>query len=144
MLSNLGPDPILIIIRKVRPMIAARWIIVRARLRPAPPRHYVTPDWKFRGLCAQLAVEESDPLFFGIEVREAPAKLIAAANGARQICRRCPVAALCLTDALETDQRYGVWGGTSGRQREKMQSRIAAGTPIAAIVAETFPTRISA
>ncbi|MGH9060608.1 MAG: WhiB family transcriptional regulator, partial [Acidimicrobiales bacterium] len=36
---------------------------------------------------------------------------------AKAICARCPVRAECLAFALATDQRYGIWGGTSETDR---------------------------
>jgi hypothetical protein len=99
------------------------------------------PDWTTRSLCAKMPIWESDPLFHGVEIREAPALLIAATNTARLICARCPVAVLCLTDALINDERYGVWGGTSGRQREKLRGRLAAGETVAKLVDECLPVR---
>jgi WhiB family transcriptional regulator, redox-sensing transcriptional regulator len=37
------------------------------------------------------------------------------------ICSICPVVDDCLDHALETNERFGVWGGTTERQRKKMQ-----------------------
>lgn len=40
---------------------------------------------------------------------------------AKSICASCPVAAECLHYALENREEYGVWGGTSAKQRRDMQ-----------------------
>lgn len=40
------------------------------------------------------------------------------------ICSMCPVVDECLQHALESNERFGVWGGTTERQRRKL-SRIA-------------------
>jgi WhiB family redox-sensing transcriptional regulator len=40
------------------------------------------------------------------------------------ICAICPVVEECLEHAIETNERFGVWGGTTERQRRKL-SRIA-------------------
>lgn len=104
---------------------------------PTPRLGFNPPAWKQRGLCAQLSPYDSDAMFFGVENREAPGRLIAAANQARRMCRRCPIEAECLTDALLHDERYGVWGGTSGRQREKLRTRLAAGASVDELVRET-------
>lgn len=40
---------------------------------------------------------------------------------AQAVCRRCPVEADCLEYALATDQRFGVWGGTTARERHAMR-----------------------
>jgi hypothetical protein len=108
---------------------------------PGPHRQLLSPGWMAEASCADMPTETSDPLFFGIEHRESPGLLIAAANTARRICDACPVAAACLTYALENDERYGVWGGQSGRQREKLRRRMSAGTPIDELVSESLPLR---
>ena len=67
-----------------------------------------SPGWWFAGLCAQTDPE----LFFpekGGSAREAKA-----------VCARCPVRAQCLEYALAHDERYGVWGGLSERERHRL------------------------
>lgn len=39
---------------------------------------------------------------------------------ARQICAGCPVQAECLADALDRHEPYGVWGGTTPRERRSL------------------------
>ena len=41
------------------------------------------------------------------------------------ICRGCPVSAECLEWALETRVRYGIWGGTTERERRRMLRKSA-------------------
>lgn len=36
---------------------------------------------------------------------------------AKAICHRCPVELECLRFALENNEKFGVWGGTSERER---------------------------
>lgn len=40
---------------------------------------------------------------------------------AKAFCRECPVRADCLRHALVNCERYGVWGGTSERDRRRMR-----------------------
>jgi WhiB family transcriptional regulator, redox-sensing transcriptional regulator len=40
---------------------------------------------------------------------------------AKRVCAGCPVRQACLEYALEHDIRWGVWGGTSERQRRSMR-----------------------
>ncbi|MER5495113.1 WhiB family transcriptional regulator [Streptomyces sp. LE64] len=61
-------------------------------------------DWD-RALCAQTGAE----FFFpepGSSVREA-----------KRICRMCDLREACLRYALTHDERFGVWGGLSERER---------------------------
>ncbi len=72
-----------------------------------PPR----PDWE-----ASAACRGSDPgLFHGTPAGHRRAQLV---------CRRCPVAAICLWSAMvaeaPTPYRYGVWGGLTGPQRHEL------------------------
>ena len=41
------------------------------------------------------------------------------------VCRACPVRDECLSWALETRERFGVWGGTTEKQRRSMLRRTA-------------------
>ena len=43
---------------------------------------------------------------------------------AKRICVQCDVRDLCLDYALENDERFGIWGGLSERERRKLK-RIA-------------------
>ncbi len=43
---------------------------------------------------------------------------------AARVCFACPVRVDCLEHALATDERYGVWGGASVPQRQKMRKFI--------------------
>lgn len=36
---------------------------------------------------------------------------------AKAVCATCPVRADCLQHALDHDERYGIWGGMTGRER---------------------------
>ncbi|MFZ0493984.1 MAG: WhiB family transcriptional regulator [Acidimicrobiia bacterium] len=41
------------------------------------------------------------------------------------VCRACPVRDECLSWALDTRERFGVWGGTTEKQRRSMLRRTA-------------------
>jgi WhiB family redox-sensing transcriptional regulator len=43
---------------------------------------------------------------------------------AKAICASCPVQEHCLSFALEADERIGIYGGTSERQRRALSDRI--------------------
>lgn len=72
------------------------------------------PEWVSRGLCAQTDPEAFFPEKGG-STREP-----------KQICSRCPVAAECLDYALEHDERFGIWGGLSERDRRKLKRALGA------------------
>jgi WhiB family redox-sensing transcriptional regulator len=40
---------------------------------------------------------------------------------AKRICGECPVRVECLEYALEEDERFGIWGGMSERERRKLK-----------------------
>lgn len=69
------------------------------------------PHWQQHGAC--LA---SDPDTFFPERGED-------SRPAKEICRGCPVRQECLDYALDTRQLYGIWGGTSERERRRMRPR---------------------
>lgn len=71
------------------------------------------PDWTERALCAQ-----TDPEAFF------PEKGCSTLD-AKKVCRACEVRAECLQYALEHDERFGVWGGTSERERRALKRRPA-------------------
>lgn len=37
--------------------------------------------------------------------------------GAKAVCARCPVSVACLQDALDRNERFGVWGGLTPEER---------------------------
>ena len=59
------------------------------------------------------ACRDTDPdVFFPVTRDEADAALA--------ICATCTVRAECLDYALEARERYGVWGGTTEKQRRRL------------------------
>ena len=40
---------------------------------------------------------------------------------AKRICAICPVQQDCLTYALRNDERFGIWGGMSERERRRLK-----------------------
>lgn len=59
---------------------------------------------------------------------------------AQAICRRCPAAARrdCLTFALKTHQRYGVWGGYTSEERLHLIKHATAGDVTMSELARTL------
>lgn len=42
---------------------------------------------------------------------------------AKGVCAACPVRAECLEYALDINERFGVWGGTSERERRRLNKQ---------------------
>ena len=68
-------------------------------------------SWQADSLCAQTDPEAFFPEKGG-STREA-----------KKICSTCEVRAQCLEYALENDERFGIWGGLSERERRKLRKR---------------------
>ena len=66
-------------------------------------------DWREDALCREVDPDRFFPEKGGTT---APAK---------QVCRRCAVAEECLAYALEHDERFGIWGGLSERERRQLK-----------------------
>jgi WhiB family transcriptional regulator, redox-sensing transcriptional regulator len=67
------------------------------------------PEWQERALCAQTDPEAFFPEKGG-STREA-----------KRICSGCDVRAECLEYALAHDERFGIWGGLSERERRRLR-----------------------
>ena len=67
--------------------------------------------WQNRTLCAQTDPEAFFPEKGG-STREA-----------KKVCLTCEVRDDCLESALMNDERFGIWGGLSERERRKLKKR---------------------
>jgi len=68
--------------------------------------------WQERALCAQTDPEAFFPEKGG-STREA-----------KKVCTGCDVRSECLEYALAHDERFGIWGGLSERERRKLKRRV--------------------
>jgi WhiB family redox-sensing transcriptional regulator len=68
-------------------------------------------EWQERALCAQTDPEAFFPEKGG-STREA-----------KRVCLSCEVRVQCLDYALENDERFGIWGGLSERERRRVKKR---------------------
>jgi WhiB family redox-sensing transcriptional regulator len=48
--------------------------------------------------------------------------MIEGINAAKRVCARCPVRVECLDYALANNEKDGIWGGTSGRERRRLKA----------------------
>ena len=69
-------------------------------------------EWQEQALCAQTAPEAFFPEKGG-STREA-----------KRICQACAVRDECLEYALLNDERFGIWGGLSERERRRLKRDI--------------------
>jgi WhiB family redox-sensing transcriptional regulator len=79
-----------------------------ARVASLPSVPAVDLRWQVDALCAEVDTE----LFF-------PEKG-GSTRAAKSVCRQCDVRAECLDYALETGQRFGIYGGASERERRRL------------------------
>jgi WhiB family redox-sensing transcriptional regulator len=71
------------------------------------------PGWQELALCAQTDPEAFFPEKGG-STREA-----------KRVCQSCEVRQECLEYALGNDERFGIWGGLSERERRRLKRRIS-------------------
>lgn len=75
------------------------------------------PDWSMPPVWMDDArCTETDPEAFF------PAKG-ASIRAVKRVCDTCKVEAACLLYALDHDERFGVWGGKSERERRVLKKR---------------------
>lgn len=84
-------------------------------------------DWRGRAACSRLEPDIFYPVGDGAYAREMT-------GIAKQACLSCPVRAECLRQALETGERYGIWGGMTPEERRDLARRNMRRRRIAAAV----------
>lgn len=70
-----------------------------------------TLAWQSDALCAQTDPEAFFPEKGG------------STRDAKRVCTSCDVRGQCLDYALSNDERFGIWGGLSERERRKLKRR---------------------
>lgn len=80
----------------------------RGTSRPTPDLVIIHEPWMDGALCAQVDMDIFYPEKGGTT------------RPAKAICARCDVQSECLIFALEHDERFGVWGGKSERERRRL------------------------
>jgi len=69
-----------------------------------------------------LCTKESPQLFFPERGQGGGAGNLLVRE-AKKVCAKCPIRERCLDLALENHEAYGVWGGTSERERRVLNRR---------------------
>ncbi len=97
-----------------RSRVPENWFVDPIRLGVAGA--YSDPEndplsWQADALCAQTDPEAFFPEKGG------------STRDAKRICQGCEVKAQCLDYALANDERFGIWGGLSERERRNIKKR---------------------
>lgn len=94
--------------------VAANWFVDVLRLGVANAYDSEDTDplaWQADALCSQTDPEAFFPEKGG------------STRDAKRICNQCEVKSECLEYALQNDERFGIWGGLSERERRKLKRR---------------------
>lgn len=67
--------------------------------------------WQAEALCAQTDPEAFFPEKGG------------STRDAKRVCSACPVREECLKYAMDNDERFGIWGGLSERERRRLRKQ---------------------
>jgi len=98
-----------------RPSVPDDWFVDPVRLGVPGVRQAEEEEnplaWQSDSLCAQTDPEAFFPEKGG------------STRDAKKICASCEVRTRCLEYALQNDERFGIWGGLSERERRKLRKR---------------------
>jgi WhiB family redox-sensing transcriptional regulator len=99
-----------------RRAVPDNWFVDPVRLGVPGVRQPAVEDenplsWQTDSLCAQTDPEAFFPEKGG------------STRDAKKICTSCEVRNQCLEYALQNDERFGIWGGLSERERRKLRKR---------------------
>lgn len=89
---------------------------------PAPVvKHW---EWQYDGICRSVDPE----VFFPPDSERGPIKARRELQ-AKQYCHECPVLNQCREHALLVHEPYGVWGGLTARERDRILDTTLATAP---------------
>jgi WhiB family redox-sensing transcriptional regulator len=100
---------------------------VAAEVQLAPPRLPAKENWRGRAACLNCP---PDLFFPGDRSQIAEER----SDEAKQVCRSCRVSDECLAFALETNQGFGIWGGTDPQDRARIRRRQRVALLVGALV----------
>ena len=75
-------------------------------------------EWQLKGACRGM----DSAFFFHPEGERGPARASREAR-AKAVCQRCPVIEECRRHALAVQEPYGIWGGLSESERDRLLDR---------------------
>ncbi|MBV8160632.1 MAG: WhiB family transcriptional regulator [Acidimicrobiia bacterium] len=73
-------------------------------------------SWREQAACRDAAAELFFPVRGHTDVE---------IEAAKRVCATCPVQRECLEFALLSHEEFGIWGGTTGRERRRMRKVMA-------------------
>ena len=76
----------------------------------------VLEDWMLAAEC-----RGRPDLFFAPDDTETRSERRRREAAAKSVCARCGVRTECLMDALDFDERFGIWGGLTERERRSLR-----------------------
>ncbi|WP_434993001.1 WhiB family transcriptional regulator [Arthrobacter sp. Ld5] len=106
-----GLDPEVQEVAVPQPAPAGRPAWVEQPLAPGDVDDDGELSWQADALCAQTDPEAFFPEKGG------------STRDAKKVCGSCIVKSECLEYALENDERFGIWGGLSERERRRLRKR---------------------
>lgn len=78
-------------------------------------------NWASKAACKN---ESSENFFCDSQNRT---ELLLKESIAKNICRKCPVAAECLMHAISSNEEYGIWGSFARRERNTLVKTFSKG-----------------
>jgi WhiB family redox-sensing transcriptional regulator len=99
------------------------WAVDEAREDPiqSPLDDADKLEWQEQAACRDY----DNVLFFGPDQGESELEKQSREASAKAVCQRCPVSEPCLEFAMETNQKYGIWGGLTDKERASLKRRRA-------------------
>ncbi|MFJ6095663.1 WhiB family transcriptional regulator [Williamsia muralis] len=98
--------------------IVSRYRTQKPLLPPPVTEHW---DWQRGAICRVADIT----MFYPSNACRGQQRELLEAR-AKSLCHRCPVLTECRDHALETGEPYGVWGGTTPRERALIRHRTLA------------------
>ena len=77
---------------------------------------FLYEDWMLHAAC-----RGRPDLFFAPDDSETRSSRRRREAQAKAVCARCEVRGECLMEALESDERFGIWGGLTERERRSIR-----------------------
>ncbi len=84
--------------------------------------HTAASEWKNNAACTG---NNSGSVFYAPLHPEPKAMRLRRERRAKALCASCPVRETCLEQAIAVDERFGIWGGMTRRERNALAAHVA-------------------